>query len=112
VSRVPLPQRKALPVGLLNPHRPSVWTVFACCAAAVGVLAFWIAIHPDIWGTREFEGMAQTIVFGSLAMGSIPVVLVLAAIGTVRKDPLAFVLFIIAAALATYLAPSFLRSRF
>ncbi len=99
-------------MGLLNPYRPSVWTVFACCAAVLGLLAFWIAIHPDIWGTREFEGMAQTIVFASLALGSIPVVLVFAAIGMIRKDPLAFLLFIIAAALATYLAPSCVRSRF
>jgi len=97
---------------MLRPYHPSVWTLFACCAAVVGALAFWIAIPPEIWGGRKFEGLAQTMVFGTLALASIPAVLVFAAMGMVRRDPVAFLLFIIAAALATYLAPSLVRSRF
>jgi FtsH-binding integral membrane protein len=76
-------------------YRPSAWTLMACFVAAIGLAAWWATMHPGIWGRHEFEGMAQTLLLAWFSMVCAPVVFVLAVIGMLRKDPLAFVLLVV-----------------
>jgi hypothetical protein len=89
-------------VGLLNPYRPSIWTLFALLATLPYLLVVWVAVHPEMWGGREFEGMGQFIILAIFARACIPVVLICSVIGMIRKDPVAFLVFAATAALVTY----------
>jgi hypothetical protein len=69
----------------------TAWGMTGAVLAGVDLLAFYVGVHPSIWGGREFSGMIETLMLMLFVYAATPVLLILLVIGMIRKDLLSYI---------------------